>query len=172
MKGPGMKTFHVADLNARGELLSQQAYRYDQLEQLPGAGELITTLATLLWRTPEEFETTLPTSRGVQVRWRSSSTTSGILTLRCAGELASLSLLASGLSDDADRLTLEAFQRHLLRELHGTPTEPAFALMDLRPRPLIATINFGSPPDELDRLIIALADRCFAAAYFRTKDLA
>ena len=167
-----MKTFYVADLDARGELLSQQAYRYDQLEQLPGAADLITGFATLLWRTPEEFEATLPTARGVRARWRSSSPTSGILTLRGGEELASLSLLASGLSDDADRLTFEAFQRHLLRELHGTPNEPAFALMDLRPRPLIATINFHSPPDELDRLIVALADRCFAAAYFRTKDLA
>jgi len=167
-----MKFFTVADLNVRGELLAKQAYRYDQLEQLPGAADLITSFATLLWRTPDEFEATLPTTAGVHVRWRSSSPTSGILTLRCESELASVSLLASGVSPDADRLTFEAFQRHLLRELHGTPTEPAFALMDLRERPLIATINFLSPPQELDRLIVALADRCFAAAYFRTKDLA
>ena len=167
-----MKFFYVADLNVRGELLTKQAYRYDQLEQLPGAGDLITTFATVLWRTPEEFELTLPTTAGVHVRWRSSAPTSGILTLRCEGELASVSLLASGLSADADRLTFEAFQSHLLRELHGTPTEPAFALLDLRDRPLIATINFLSPPEELDRLIVALADRCFAAAYFRAKDLA
>jgi hypothetical protein len=167
-----MRTFHVADLNARGELLAQQAYRYDHLEQLPGAADLITSFATLLWRNPEEFEATLPTSRGVRVRWRASSPTSGILSLRCDEELASVSLLACGISADADRLTFDAFQRHLLRELHDTPTEPAFALMDLHARPLIATINFLSPPGELDRLVIALADRCFAAAYFRTKDLA
>jgi hypothetical protein len=167
-----MKSFCVADLNVRGELIAKQTYRYDQLEQIPGAGDLITSFATLLWRSPDEFEATLPTSTGVAVRWRSSSATSGIVTLRCNEVLASLSLLASGVSAEADRVTLDAFQRHLVRELHGTETEPAFALMDLSERPVVATINFQSPADELDRLIVALADRCFAAAYFRTKDLA
>src|SRR5687768_9178560 len=167
-----MRTFYVADLNVRGELLAKQAYRYEQLEQLPGAADLITSFATLLWRSPDEFEATLPTSRGVRVRWRASSATSGVVTLRCDDVLASLSLLASGVSADADHVTFDAFQRHLLRELHGTDTEPAFALMELSERPLIATINFQSPTDDLDRLIVALADRCFAAAYFRTKDLA
>src|SRR5688500_12683498 len=167
-----MRTFFVADLNVCGELISKQAYRYDQLEQIPGAAELITSFATLLWRSPEEFETILPTATGVAVRWRSSSETSGIVTLRCDDVLASLSLLASGVSADADRLTFDAFQRHLLRELHGTEHEPSFALMELDERPVVATINFQSPPAELDRVIVALADRCFAAAYFRTKDLA
>jgi hypothetical protein len=167
-----MKSFCVADLNVRGELIAKQTYRYEQLEQLPGAADLIVTFATLLWRAPEEFQTTLPTAAGVAARWRCSSATSGIFTLRCDDVLASLSLLASGLSAEADRVTLDAFQRHLLRELHGTETEPAFALMELSERPVVATINFASPPDELDRLIVALADRCFAAAYFRTKDLA
>jgi hypothetical protein len=167
-----MRTFYVADLNVRGELLSKQPYRYDQLEQLPGAGDLITSFATLLWRSPEEFEATLPTASGIGVRWRSSSDTSGIVTLRCDDVLASLSLLASGVNAEADRLTFDAFQKHLLRELHGTATEPAFALMGLTERPIVATINFASPPGELERLIVALADRCFAAAYFRTKDLA
>ena len=167
-----MKSFCVADLNVRGELIAKQTYRYDQLEQIPGAVDLVTAFATLLWRTPDEFETTLPTPTGVAARWRSSSATSGIVTLRCNDVLASLSLLASGVSAEADRVTLDAFQRHLVRELHGTATEPAFALMDLSERPVVATINFQSPADELDRLIVALADRCFAAAYFRTKDLA
>jgi hypothetical protein len=167
-----MRSFYVADLNVCGDLLTKQEYRYAQLEQLPGAADLITSFATLLWRTPDEFEATLPTATGVQLRWRGSSPTSGILTLRCEGVLASLSLLASGVSAEADRITFEAFQRHLLRELHGTENEPAFALMELKERPVIATINFQSPTADVDRLIVALADRCFAAAYFRTKDLA
>jgi hypothetical protein len=44
--------------------------------------------------------------------------------------------------------------------------------MDLTERPLVATINFFSPADEADRLAVALCDRCFAAAYFRTHNLA
>ena len=73
---------------------------------------------------------------------------------------------------NADRITLEAFQHHLLRELRDTAYEPAFALMELDERPLVASINFASPEEEIDRLAVALTDRCFGAAYFRTRDLA
>ena len=34
-------------------------------------------------------------------------------------------------------------------------------------RPLVATINFQSPPDGPRQAVAALADRCFAASYFR-----
>ena len=156
----------------RGELLAKQKYQYEQLEQIPGAGELIGEFSGLLYRSSEEFETPGSSGRGVAMRWRSSSPTSGILTLRCASALASVSLLASGLNVDADHLTFQAFQHHLVRGLHDTETEPAFALMDLTERPIVATINFESPAGQTDRLTVALADRCFAAAYFRFLQLA
>ncbi|HSU67401.1 MAG TPA: hypothetical protein VLJ39_11050 [Tepidisphaeraceae bacterium] len=166
-------TFLVADLSAGGELRVKSEYRYDLLEQIPGAAELIGRLSGLLWRSPEEFEEPLtgPRSR-LQFRWRSSSETSGIATLRCEGELISVTLLCSGLSEDQDRLTLEAFQTHLLRELRDTGFEPAFGLMDLPERPLAATVNFHSPADVVDQHVAALTDRCFAAAYFRYQNLA
>ena len=65
-----------------------------------------------------------------------------------------------------------AFQRHLLLGLHDTGYEPAFALMDLSERPLVATINFAVPHPPADRIVLALADRCFGAAYFRYHGLA
>ncbi len=167
-----MREYHVADLNVRGELLAQQAYRYEEIEQIPGAGDLIVLFSTLIWRSPDEFDTQLPVGQAMSARWRSSAPTAGVLTIRNAGELASLSLLASGRDADADQITLQAFQRHLLRELRDTATEPAFALLDLAQRPLVATINFHSPPEQLDQLVVALADRCFAAAYFRYQNLA
>jgi len=101
------------------------------------------------------------------LRWSASAATAGIATVRFEDELMSLSLLASGLDADADTITLQAFQTHLLRELHDTGVEPAFALMELTQRPLIATINFRSPPNPAEQAVVALADRCFAAAYFR-----
>jgi hypothetical protein len=68
---------------------------------------------------------------------------------------------------------LQAFQQHLLRELHDTGIEPAFGLLELKQRPLVATINFEQPiHTELDQLAAALADRCFAASYFRYQHLA
>jgi len=171
MPAPG--TFVVADLNVRGELQLQAEYQVDQLQQIPGAVELIADFTSNVWRSPEEFELRLPQAQTkLDFRWRASAPTAGVATLRSDGELASLSLLACGLDEDADRITLEAFQRHLLREWRDTGFEPAFGLMDLKQRPLVATINFRSPDNPKDQLLTALADRCFAAAYFRYKGLA
>ena len=165
--------FTIADLNARGELQLKAEYRYADLEQLPGAADLIGHFSGQIWQSPEEFEGPLPvTGSTLTFRWRSASPTSGIATLRAAGELASVSLLVSGVSQTSDNLTLETFQLHLLRELHDTGYEPAFALVELAERPLAATFNFKSPEGQLDRIVTALADRCFAASYFRYVGLA
>jgi hypothetical protein len=182
---PGRGPFFVADLDVRGELRLLAEYRYEHLEQVPGAAELIGQFSSWLWQSPHEFEgalNELPLALGgaagaaeplgLSVRWRSSSDSSGIATVRWREELASLSLFASGKAAEADRLTFAAFQQHLLRELRDTPYEPAFALMDLEQRPLVATFNFTSPPELAPRAVTALADRCFAASYFRYQGLA
>ena len=88
------------------------------------------------------------------------------------GELAAFSLFVTGKEPEADRITLETFQRHLLRELRDTGFEPAFGLLGLTERPLVATINFAPPVEKADKIHVALADRCFAASYFRCQDLA
>jgi hypothetical protein len=167
-----MANFHVADLTPRGDLVAAAEYAYDQLEQVPAAAELIVQLATHLYRSPEEFEAPLLPSRNLTFRWRASAPTAGISTVRHDGQLASLGLLASGLNRDADHATLAAFQSHLLHELRNTGFEPAFALMDLRQRPLVVSVPFHAPDDKADQLLLALADRCFAAAYFRYLHLA
>jgi len=167
------RRFFVADLDLRGDLKATAEYRYEQLEQVPGAAELIVQFATQVYRTPAEFE--IPLGRHqphLSYRWRASSETSGIATLRNGGELASLALLASGQNPEADRLTLDAFQTHLLRELHGTPYEPAFGLREATARPLVAVVAFAAPAEQADQVLVALADRCFAAAYFRYLNLA
>ena len=166
-------SFWVADLNARGELQLLAEYRYEHLEQIPGAADLIAHFSTHLWRSPDTFEGPLALGAGqaarsdLAFRWRSSAPTAGVATLRWQQELISLSLLASGLEADADQITLQAFQQHLLRELRDTGFEPAFALMDLKQRPLVASFNFRAPPDPAAHAAAALADRSFAASYFR-----
>ena len=168
-----VRRFFVADLNAQGELRAETEYRYEHLEQLPGASELIGTFAGQLWANGEEFEVALEAvRRAAWLRWRSSAPTAGIATVRCGGELASISLLCSGLDEEADDLTLKAYQQHLLLELRDTGYEPAFDLMEIRSRPVIATFPFFTPRDRADQLLVALADRCFAAAYFRYLSLA
>jgi hypothetical protein len=166
------RSFFVADLNVKGELQFSEEYRYELLERVPGAANLIGHFSGVLWQFPDEFEGPLPgSSAGLTFRWRSCSATAGMATLRCRGELVSLSLLASGLVEETDTLTLAAFQQHLLRELRDTGYEPAFGLMELKQRPLVATINFQSPANPPDQAVAALADRCFAASYFRFQRL-
>jgi hypothetical protein len=169
-----MKNFFVADLNAQGELKDIAPYTYGDLERIPGAANVITEMSTHLYRSPEEFEGPLLLGhKDITLRWKAVAPTAGIATVRFDGnDLASVSLLASGLNPEADQITLQAFQRHLLTELRDTGYEPAFALLDLRQRPLVATVAFASPPDPHRQLLVALADRCFAAAYFRYLQLA
>lgn len=166
-----MGPFAVADLNAKGELLLKEFYRYQDLERIPGATDLIASFSADLWRSPREFEA-VPSGSRIRFRWRATADTAGIATMRCPQGLASVSLLVSGLVPEADAITLAAFQRHLLSELHDTGYEPAFELMEIPERPLVATIGFNDPATEVDRMVLALADRCFAAAFFRYHGLA
>jgi hypothetical protein len=166
-----MAHFWVADFNTRGEMRANMAYQYEKLEQIPGASSLIAQFSSSLWRDPAEFQTTIGTGK-LNLRWFASAPSAGIATLRANGALASLSLLASGKNPDADTVTLQAFQTHLLRELHDTGIEPSFSLMELKERPVVATINFQQAIEgQLDQLVAALADRCFAASYFRYQHL-
>lgn len=167
---PPMRDFWVADLRANGELHSHAAYSYALLEQIPGVAEIIGTLSSHLYRQPDTFETPLPGGSGSLIfRWRASASsgTAGIATVRSGVALASISLLASGLEPQADVITLDAFQAHLVRQLHDSGFEPAFGLLRLRHRPLVATVTLTAPTDTRDSPVIALADRCFAAALFR-----
>ena len=161
-------TFMVADLNASGDLQLKGEYQYATLEQVPGAAGLIGQLSGALWARPDEFHEPFDAvDTCLSLRWRSVSSGSGIATVRSGDDLVSVSVLCSGISEDADRVTLQTLQVHLLRELRDTGYEPAFGLMELSERPLAATINFKSPSEPADQRLAALADRCFAASYFR-----
>jgi hypothetical protein len=161
-------TFVMADLDVRGDLKLRAEYQYDALLQIPGAADLIGQLSGALWQSPDAFEVPLNQDDApFTFRWRSSSESAGIATLRAGGLLVSLSLLVCGQSAEQDHLTLQAFHSHLLRELHDTGVEPSFDLLELKDRPLAATFNFHQPADPAGQRIAALADRCFAASYFR-----
>jgi hypothetical protein len=168
------KRYHVADLTPQGEVRSVQEYDYATLALLPGCVDLIAACSGALYRSPESVD--LPLGRdddeGLALRWRASAPTAGILTIRAPDRLASVSILASGIRHEDDTITLQAFQRHLTQSLHDTGFEPAFGLVELRERPLVATVTFHSPKSETGRMIVALADRCFAASFFRYHGLA
>lgn len=164
-----MRPFWIVDLNAAGEQVLKERYEYAQLERLPGAAELLGDISSWLWRSFDEFEAPLlgPQPGSLTLRWRACAPSAGIGTLRWRGEVCSLTLLASGLDPAADATTLGAFQRHLVRELHDTGIEPAFALLGQPERPLAATVNLRAPQEARDRQTFVIADRCLAASYFR-----
>jgi hypothetical protein len=168
------RIFFVADLSTQGELRQITEYDYAALEQIPGASDLIARCSGELWKSPEEMEVVLSDEGGTRLRWRATAASAGVATVRRAGgELVSLSLLAAGRDPEADQTTLAVAQKHLVRELRETPFEPAFDLVQIAQRPLIATITFAAAEGRSDESMIqALADRAFAAAYFRYLGLA
>jgi hypothetical protein len=163
--------FWVVDLTGTGEVRLKQEYDYRSLMQLDGAADLIGLFSSQLWRSPDGFDVGLGGGK-LNLRWRACAETAGLATLREGGELISLSVLVSGQVADADDATLKSLQSHLVRELHDTGYEPAFDLVDLRERPLVASMNFRAPTTVKGRGLFALADRCFAASYFRKLGLA
>jgi hypothetical protein len=162
---PGM--FSVADFGPAGDLRSNQPYTYALLEKVPGALDLLASFSMHLYRTPESFETTIDLGERLTLRFLAPAPTAGLGTLRCDGALISLSLLATGLDPQADDVTLNALQKHLLRELRDTPHEPAFSLLSIPQRPLLATLVFADPPTPRAQHLAAIADRCLAASFFR-----
>jgi hypothetical protein len=173
-----MPRFFVADLSVQGEQRDLTEYSYELLERIHGATDLIARCSGHLWKEPEGFETPLTDTGLIHIRWRATAPTAGIATVRGRNaSLISISLLASGKDRDADQTTLAVMQNHLVQELHQTRFEPAFDLMHLANRPLLATLTFTPGPNDAssnpaDKMAGALADRCFAAAYFRYLGLA
>ncbi|HEY1921755.1 MAG TPA: hypothetical protein VGG44_03235 [Tepidisphaeraceae bacterium] len=168
-----MRQFFVADLNTRGELREVTEYDYATLEKIPGAADLIGRCSGALWKSPEEMELVLSDEGRTLLRWRSTAASAGIATIRrVSGDLVSVSLLAAGQDAEAEKTTIAALQQHLVRELRQTPFEPAFDLIGLKQRPLLATMTFAEGGEEDEQMIEAMADRAFAAAYFRYLGLA
>jgi hypothetical protein len=159
-------SFRVVDLNAAGETLCSERYTYDTLERIDGAAELIGLSTGLLWREHDEFETRLLESN-LTLRWRPTSPSTGIATLRADQTLLALSLILCGQNADADAMHLEVLQKHLLAELHDTGIEPAFDLMHQTDRPIVISLCLQPPHNPHDRQIFSLFDRCLAAAFIR-----
>ena len=163
--------FHVYDLTAQGELQLSAKYSYEDLELLPGTADLIGHFSGRLYANPGEWQTNLsPTP--LKLRFFPPSSTSALATLSERDKTLSLSVLLTGINKDSDQLTINTVQSHLLRELHGTPFEASFSLLNLAERPMIASVHLALPesPDALP--FFAVADRCLAAAYFRFHRLA
>lgn len=167
-----LKEITAVDLTATCDIRHVTRYRYDLLERLDHAANLIARLAGAVWRTPDEFEIDLDHGTHLALRWRATSDSCGLATVFDRSGNLSVSLLCAGINAEADQATLQAFQTHVVRELHDTPHEPSFAVLQITDRPLLATLGLFAPQDSAAHPLFALADRCFAAAYFRKLGLA
>jgi len=168
-----MRVFFVADFTPQGDLRQLAEYDYQSLELVPGAADIIARCSTELWKSPQELELPLSDDGDTCLRWRATADGAGLATVRCgAGELVSLSVLASGKDPRSDATTFGVLQQHLIQKLKETPFEPAFDLIRLPQRPLVATLTFAGGGAGADQRIRALADRAFAASYFRYLGLA
>jgi len=171
-----MRGFTVVDLTPQGEVRSTTHYDYPRLRCIDGAEELLVAFARELDSTLEQFELPLPNSDGELIwRWRACNPSgSGVASLRRGQQTLAISLLASGIDPEADLITLKSLQQHIVRELHDTGFEPGFGINQLWQRPLLVSVGLRAPGPTTprDRWLFALADRCFAAAYFRRLGLA
>jgi hypothetical protein len=164
--------FTVVDLTPQCEIRACVRYSYDLLERIEGAPDLIGRLSSAIWATPDGFDLALGPTRGILLKWRPTSESTGIATIRSGDQTLSVSIICSGVDASADQSTLQAFQSHIFRQLHTTSFEASFELLGVPDRPLLATLSLFPPPAEQDRGVFALADRCLAAAYFRRSGLA
>jgi hypothetical protein len=161
-------TFHVADISPQGELHQLAEYDYDSLELIDGAADLIGRCSGELYKNGEEFEVGLTDDRSTTLRWRATAAGTGVATIRHgADELVSLSILAAGAEEQSEAATMDVLQKHIARQLVQTPFEPAFDLMQIKQRPLLATMTLAVGGEASQHHVWALADRAFAAAYFR-----
>jgi len=162
-----MRGFTAIDLTPQCEVCLEARYEYELLERIEGASELIGAFSGEIWKNSQTFDVKLLASNAMQLRWRALAKTAGIAVVSDGKRTLSISLLASGQDPDADSITLNAFQTHVVHNLKNTGFEPAFDLQEIWQRPLIATIGLFMPEGQVNRRIFALTDRCFAAAYFR-----
>jgi hypothetical protein len=163
-------SFTVIDLSAQCEVLLQAEYEYRLLEQVEGAAQVLGAFASEIWRAPEKFELPLrsiPADTQLVFHFAATSDSSGVAWLRDPERTLLISMLVSGIDPTSDRLTLEAFQRFAVGELHDSGFEPSFEMLEIPQRPLAATVGLFPPQQPSDRWLFSLADRCFAAAYFR-----
>lgn len=167
-----VKEFTVVDLTAQCEVRQTAPYAYELLEKIQGATDLIAVFSAEVWKNPQEFEVRFIPGDKMTLRWRACGEGAGIATIKDPQRTLSLSILASGINPQADEITLGTFQQHILRELHDTGFEPSFDLIGLKQRPLLATAGLFVPENKRQEWAFALADRCFAAAYFRRLGLA
>lgn len=164
-----LRQFWVIDLHPSGDVRSTERYTYALLQQIPSADDLITQIATELYRNPNGFELHVGTQRALLLRFAPISQSSAALTVRerSSSAVVSFSLMLTEAEPAHESISLDAFQKQVVRELHGTEHEASFAIRGLTQRPALISLSLHDPKNPADRAVAAVVDRCAAAAYFR-----
>ena len=90
-----MREFTVVDLTGQGELKLQARYEYGLLEKIEGAVELLGLFAAHIWKSPQEFETTLRPA-GEYAKMMFSQTAAAFVRASCRNAAASEAHFSGG----------------------------------------------------------------------------
>lgn len=155
-------TFHDVTLEAGG-LYSERVQDTDRI-----APAAVAVFAGMIAAGGGDFVRPVPVGPAAHVRLRwTAARTAAVATFYAAGELATSSVLLSGVREADDAAAAAAFRGLVTRAFSGTPAEPGFDVLGLARRPLVASLPWPNPavaPADLG--LIADMETCLAAAWF------
>lgn len=137
--------------------------KHDSAGLKPAAVEVF---RDLLERHGAAFRAPLPVRglKHIELQWTQEGT-AALATFWSHGEPITMSAIVPGLVAEDDRQVLAMLQQ-LVMELHGnSPLEPAFDVLKIADRPLLATLLIPRPFPHRDTAVIADAETCLAAAF-------
>jgi hypothetical protein len=172
--------FFLIEFTHEMEVLPGTAHGWFHREDIGEDGPIFDAVAPLmddLRQSPAGFETKLHDPRGgrpMLIRWRPHSQTAGTAEFWMNGTLAARSLLLCGVEKSAEWRALRQFNREAPRRWRTADDDPRAAprLLQLHERPLYASIIFLDKNDATRRVVLLIAQRAFAAAYFRVRFVA
>lgn len=136
----------------------------------------IEPIETALRASPDGFSILLPQTMGnpVTLCWRAASRTAGVVEFTLGRALAARSLVLCGVEKAAEREVLRAFNKQArrwgnvwIRYGEGDPR-----IYSIKERPLMVTVFHVDKNDHERQLGVGIAQRAFAAAYFRFRFIA
>ncbi len=137
---------------------------HDTAGLVPGAVEVF---RSMLDRHGDNFREPLPIPAFAHIglSWTRQGT-AAVASFWARGDPVTTSALAPGLDAGDDHAALDGIQS-LVLHFHGdSPSEPAFDLLTIADRPLLATVPIPVPSNRADMAIIADMETCLAAAFF------
>jgi hypothetical protein len=114
---------------------------------------------------PPEFRDRLPFLRrgDIELDWSAAAGGVALASLFCSGDPAAISVLLSGIDEQADAMMSEVFRENVLEVLFSGQFEDVLEIPD---RPLVIQVLFPTDPEWMPA--IQLLSAALASVYFRS----